>query len=217
MEKSAPIRVMLVEDNEALRESQFHLIDSAEGYSCVAAFEDAESAVAVTQNVKPDVALVDIHFGSGKMDGIEATRRIKEIRPSTLIVIQTLFQDDEKVLKAIMAGADGYVVKGASNDMVLDIIRRVVSHDPPMTPGVATKVLKMLRQSQQARPRMLKGRIIPDDIRLTPIQERILEMLIQGKAYKIMADNLGMSIDALRYHVKEIYKQLRNNDDWPGM
>ena len=203
------IRVMLVEDNEDLRESQFHLINSSEGYVCVAAFKEAESAMAALNSIKPDVVLVDINLGEGRMDGIEATRQIKQQQPDSLIVIQTLFQDDDKVLNAIMAGADGYIVKGASNDTVLEIIDRVVHHDPPMTPGIALKVLKLLRQNSQAKPRLLKGQPIPPDIHLSPIRERILEMLIDGKPYKRIADKLNMSIDALRYHIKEIYKRLR--------
>ena len=210
MDTTTTIRVMLVEDHEDLRESQFHLINSSEGHVCVAAFETAESAVVALNSVKPDVVLMDINLGEGRMDGIEATRRIKQQRPDTLVVIQSLFQDDDKVLNAIRAGADGYIVKGASNDSVLEIIDRVVHHDPPMTPGVALQVLRLLRQNSAAKPRLLKGQPIPPDLQLSPIRERILEMLIDGKPYKLIADQLHMSIDAVRFHIKEIYKRLRS-------
>jgi DNA-binding NarL/FixJ family response regulator len=163
--------------------------------------------------VRPQVILMDIDLLPGKMNGIEAVQIIRARYPDMHVVMQTVFDDDEKILAAILAGANGYIVKSSPNDRVVDVIRAVLAGERPMSSGIAAKIYDLLRRPNEVGPRYLKGYRVRDGIKLSTVQHNILNLLIQGMPYKLIGDRLDISIDLLRYHVKEIYKKLRADNE----
>lgn len=217
MEKNPVRRVMLVEDNQELRESQAMLFNGTEGYVCVADCENAEEALYSLRTAKPDVVIMDIDLGEGQTKkGIELTAQIKAQHPDCLVVMQTISGENDPLLESIMAGADGYILKGASNAQLIDAINKAFEGDFPLSPGLASRIMKLFRENKlpsSPPTRILKGRVIPDNLQLTPIQERILNMMIEGKSRKEIAAALHMGEDALKWQIKEIYRKIREYGD----
>jgi len=214
MEKSPIRRVMLVEDNEQLRESQVALINETAGFICVADCGTAEEALQAQRTSKPDVVVMDIGLGDNKMTGIQVTEQIKRQNPSCLVVMQTISGDNDVILKAIMAGADGYILKGVPNFKLIDAINKVLEGDFPMSPGLAARVMKMFREMkprETGSKRMLSGKELPEDLILTPTQDRILNLKIEGKTRREIAATLHVKEDALKWQIKEIYRKVRNH------
>lgn len=199
----APIKVVLIEDNHSLRDGLTQLINGTEGFKCVGAFADASDILHNIKRTQPHVILMDIDLPS-KMNGIEATFHIKEAFPQIYVVIQTVFDDKTKIFQAIKAGASGYLLKNTSPIRLLEAIQDVVTGGSPMTPTVAYKALEMFRQADIATPHSP-----PSVSSLTERQKEILERIVKGKSYKLIAEELFISIDTVKFHVKNIYETLQ--------
>ena len=197
-----PIRVAIVEDNLYLREGLMQLINGTQGYKCVGIFADATDILHNIKRVEPHVVLMDIDLPS-KMDGVDATFQIKEAFPSIFIIIQTVFEDKSKIFQAIKAGASGYLLKNTPPAKLLEAIQDVVSGGSPMTPSIAYKALEMFRQANIPTPHDKKPPLVSQ---LTERQNEILESIMKGKSYKMIADELFISIDTVKFHVKNIYE-----------
>jgi DNA-binding NarL/FixJ family response regulator len=198
-----PIKVAIVEDNHYLREGLAQLINGTHGFTCVGAFADASDIVHHIKRSEPNVVLMDIDLPS-KMNGIEATFHIKEHFPDILIIIQTVFEDKTKIFHAIKAGASGYLLKNTPPSKLLEAIQDVVAGGSPMTPSIAYKTLEMFRNADVPMPDTA-----PSLAQLTERQRTILECIIKGKSYKTIAEELFITVDTVKFHVKNIYEILQ--------
>jgi DNA-binding NarL/FixJ family response regulator len=198
-----PIKVVIVEDNHYLREGLMQLINGTQGFKCVGAFPDATDIVHNIRRTDPQVILMDIDLPS-KMDGIEATFQLKELFPDIFIIIQTVFEDKSKIFQAIKVGASGYLLKNTPPAKLLEAIQDVMAGGSPMTPTIAYKALEMFRQSDMTAPFDT-----PSVSQLTERQNEILEGIVKGKSYRIIADELFITMDTVKFHVKNIYEILQ--------
>ncbi len=193
------IHVAIFEDNYLLRDSYYQLINGTPGFSCVGAYDNANDLVFKIKRSKPDVVLMDIDMRG--INGIEAVHILKKDFPKIHVVMQTVFEDDEKIFAAIQAGASGYILKKASPVKMLEAIEEVYNGGAPMTPVVAARALELFRKG--IKP-------LPDnkETKLNERQKEILECIVAGMSYKMIAEKLFISIDTVRYHVKNIYEIL---------
>lgn len=194
------IRVAIFEDNKHLRETFQLLLDTAEGYSCVGAWANCNELIKVLHANPCDIVLMDIEMPG--MNGIEATKIIKENFPDINILIQTVFFEDEYIFNAICAGASGYILKSTTPQGYLDAIKDVKTGGSPMTPGIARRVLELFKSN-------LQPQTTADEYNLTNQEKKVLQQLVQGKSYKLVAESLYVSVDTIKTHVRNIYAKLQ--------
>jgi len=192
------IRVTIFEDNNSLRQSLFQLINGSDGFKCVGAFEDCLTIMKNIEETKPDVVLMDIEMPG--ISGIEAVRMLREKYPDLKVLMQTIFEDNDKIFNSILAGASGYILKTTSPSRFLDFIKETYEGGAPMSPTVATKVLKMVA-SQSPSTSM-------NTFNLTQREKEILSCLVKGMSYKLISDTCFISIDTVRSHIRNIYDKL---------
>jgi DNA-binding NarL/FixJ family response regulator len=189
------IRVAIVEDNDDFREGLFHLLQGTEGFRCVGSYDSVEDAM--KKLTKADVVLMDI--GLPGKSGIEGARAVKQRYPETQVIMLTVFDDDKNIFNAIVAGANGYILKKTSPAKLLLAIEDAAAGGMPMTPMVARQVVEMF-----------KKRIPPEkeDHSLTPRESEILGLLVDGMNYNMVAEKLFISLDTVRNHIRHIYEKL---------
>jgi DNA-binding NarL/FixJ family response regulator len=192
------IKVAIFEDNKTLRESLQQLINNTEDMVCTGAFPDANHLVRSMQTANPDVVMMDIQMPG--ISGIEAVQVIKEKFPQVNIMMQTVFEDNDKIFAAICAGASGYMLKKTTPQRMLDSIRETGLGGAPMTPLVAAKVLQMFRSQSSNKTN--------EFIDLSAREKEILALLVKGKSYKAVASACFISIDTVSTHVRHIYEKL---------
>ena len=192
------IKVVIFEDNENLRMSLFHLINGSAGFQCVGAFEDCTNLVQNIKDTSPDIVLMDI--GLPGISGIEALRIIKQHFPDLKVLMQTVYEENEKIFDSILAGASGYILKNTSPSRMLEAIREIYDGGAPMSPSIATKVLKMVVQPSTATK--------SDAFNLSDREKEILSCLVEGMSYKLIADQCFISMDTVRTHIRHIYEKL---------
>ena len=192
------IKVAIFEDNDALRNSLVMLVDSASGMLCTGAFAHANKLLQNIELAMPDVVLMDINMPG--LSGIEAVQVIKEKFASVQILMQTVFEDNDKIFAAICAGASGYLLKKTPAKKIIEAIREASVGGAPMTPSVAVKVLSMFRL-QSITPKK-------EFINLSEREKEILALLVKGKSYKTIATECFISIDTVGTHVRHVYEKL---------
>lgn len=192
------INVALFEDNKKLRDSLEQLINSAEGMTCTGAFADASKLDHKMQQSRPNVVMMDINMPG--ISGIEAVGIIKEKYPEVHILMQTVFDDNDKIFAAICAGASGYILKKTTPQKIIDAIVETSLGGAPMTSSVAVKVLQMFR----SQVRVEKSEFID----LSEREKEILGLLVKGNSYKAIAAACFISIDTVSTHVRHIYEKL---------
>lgn len=193
------IKVALFEDNPLLRDSLFQLINGSEGFICTGAFGDCSDLIHKINSANPDVILMDIDLPG--MNGIEAVRKINQTHPKIMIIMQTVFNDNERIFQSITAGASGYLLKNTSPARILESIHEAATGGAPMTPSVAHKILEVFRGKKSALPDN-------EQAQLNERQKEILDCIFNGMSYKLIAEKLFISVDTVRYHVKNIYEIL---------
>lgn len=192
-----PIRVLLYEDNDPLRQAFAVLIGGTPGYELAGAFMHADEVVSQVDTLKPDVVLMDLDMpGHG---GIWATRQIHQHALGIEVLILTVFDDDNNVFKALCAGANGYFLKDTPPADILAGIRQVYEGGAPMTPSIARKTLQFLPRTTSSNDKISL---------LTDRERQILEWLAKGHSYKMVATECAISIDTVRTHIKRIYEKL---------
>lgn len=193
------IKVALFEDNALLCDSLFQLINGSEGFICTGAFPDCSDLIRKVESADPDVILMDIDLPG--MNGIEAVGKINQTHPEIMIIMQTVFNDNERIFQSITAGASGYLLKNTSPARILESIREAATGGAPMTPSIAHKILEVFRSRKPALP-------AKEQSQLNDRQKEILECIFNGMSYKLIAEKLFISVDTVRYHVKNIYEIL---------
>ncbi len=192
------IRVAIVEDREEIRFGLTRLIGGAEGFECSGSFRTMEEALEELPKDLPDVVLNDI--GLPKMNGIEGIKILKEKYPNLLIIILSVYDDDDRIIDGICAGASGYLLKSTPMSQILECLREVMNGGAPMSPEIAQRVMELFRQSPP--PKQV-------DYDLTPHETRILKMLVDGHNYKTAAAELNLSVNTISFHIKHIYEKLQ--------
>ena len=202
------LRVAVVEDDPHYRGSLETLLGFEPGFQLASSYAEAASLLEdfgdlpLTAPLPWDLVLMDIDLPG--MSGIEATRSVKRRRPDAVVVMLTAFEDPEKILAAIRAGADGYLLKRAGVAEVIDQLRSVADGGSPMTPGIARSVLELVRGGH---PKDATSR--GDALELSERERDVLRALVRGLAYKQVAAELALSIDTVRTYIRRIYMKLQ--------
>ena len=193
------LRVIIFEDNRNLREGLFQLIEGSEGFTCSGAFANCLNIVKNIEETSPDVILMDIEMPG--ITGIEAVKLAKEKFPEVKILMETIFDDNDKIFNSICNGAEGYILKNTPPVQILSAIKEIYEGGAPMTPSIASKVLKMFKNKPAENT--------SEEFNLTEREKEILKWLIEGMSYKRIADTCFISIDTVSGHIKNIYKKLQ--------
>ena len=195
-----PVEVLIYEDNKDMRDGLAQLISRTEGLKLSGVFTDCMAVEAQVKKLQPDVVLMDIDLPG--ISGIQAVQLIRHFDMDVQILILTVFDTNEKVFDALCAGASGYLLKKTAPSTIAEAIKDVHSGGSPMTPEIAKKVLSHF----SAQP--LKSK---DNYRLTEREKDILFCLTQGYSYKMISTQLQISIDTVRFYIKQIYLKLQVN------
>lgn len=195
------LRIAIFDDNKNIRESITLLLKTVPGFEVVGSFSHVLDCVEDVKDSKPDIVLMDIEMPG--MTGIEAVKSIKKEFPHIQVLMQTVFEDDDRVFDSICAGASGYILKNYLNTKLIEAIMELQYGGSPMSPSVARKVLNKMQQiPQHVRPEE------SPDYQLTPREKEVLTCLVNGQSYKMIAADLHISYETVRSHVKKIYEKL---------
>jgi len=192
-----PIKVAIFEDNDDLRESLFYLVNGTQGFECVGAFPNCDRLIENLRSNLPDVVLMDI--GMPGISGIEGVHILKSHYPQAQVIMQTVYEDDQKIFESILAGASGYLLKKTSPAKILDAISEVYHGGAPMTSNIARRVLAMFHEPSTFRSSRYA---------LSDRERDVLNGLVKGMSYKMIAGQYFISIDTVRSHIKSIYDKL---------
>ena len=192
-----PICVAIIEDDRATREGLGMLISGTPGYQCVGTFRSVEDALRRADGEKPDVLLLDIHLPG--MLGSDGVGLLQEKYSSVEIIMLTVYAEEDKVFESICNGACGYLLKETPPARLLEAIKEAHSGGSPMSPEIARKVVTLFRKT--GPPEKL-------DEHLTPQEVRLLKLLVEGYSYRGAADQLNISINTIRDHIRSIYEKL---------
>ena len=198
------IKIAIAEDNSFLVKTLISKLSFFENIVVKFASENGNDLIKyLEKDHNIDVILMDIQMP--EMNGIEATRIIKQKYPQIKIMMQTIYDDEDSVLKAIKAGANGYILKETNPQELYDSINELLQGGAPMTPSIASKALKMLRSNNFELPNKESETI---NLNLSKRQKEILEQLSKGLNYNQIADNLFISPNTVRKHIENIYAKL---------
>jgi DNA-binding NarL/FixJ family response regulator len=189
-------RIVVYDDSKLRRESLEALLSFSLDLQHVGGFENCNSVVEQLNELRPDLVLMDIEMPG--MDGITGVRLIKQHFPAVKIIIQTVFDDDDKVFAALQAGAEGYILKNASVQQITGAIDDVMKGGAGMSPSIALKVMRHFNKQS-----------IPNVYHLTSKETEVLKFLCQGLSYKMIADEMGISYFTVNNHVKKVYEKLQ--------
>ena len=191
------VQILVYDDSDVIRESLRTLLFEEPGFEVIAMLANAETVETDISQLKPDVVLMDIDMP--EVNGVEAVKRIRKLNPQLPIIMLTVFDDNENIFKAIYAGASGYILKRYVTVEIVAAIHNVLTGGAPMTGTVAKKVLQMLPVAISAEE---------ENQVLTVKEKDILQLLVNGYSYKMIASEINISIDTVRFHIKKIYDKL---------
>jgi len=194
------IKIVIYDDNASRRESLDLLLQSYNDFIVQGAFNDCSNVEQEINSLQPDIVLMDIEMPN--VDGISGVKIINRLFPNVKVIMQTVFEDDEKIFDALRFGASGYILKKTDPSKIIEAIREVMNGGSPMTPSIATRVLKFFRD---------KGAVDTQNFGLTTREMDILQHLVDGKSYKMISSDLNISYHTVNSHVKKIYDKLQVN------
>lgn len=194
------IKILIYEDNPQLREGLSMLISGSQGYEVLAAYKNCSNVVDEVEAWKPDVILMDIDMPG--VNGIEGLRLIRAINTEVKILMLTVFDDNKNVFESLKAGANGYILKKTQPAKLLEYISEAASGGAPMTASIAAQVLKMFSDIKDP---------VYADYNLSEREKQVLQLLVNGYSYKMIAADMHISIDTVRSHIKKIYEKLHVN------
>lgn len=188
------IKISIIEDNKHMREGWETILDFEPNLCVVATYSSCEDALKENQLGKSDVLLLDIELPG--MHGTEGVKVIKEKYEHLIVLMVTMHDENEKVFTALRNGAVGYLLKKTSPSELIDAITDAVNGGSPMSPNIARKVISSFQKKQEV------------EVQLTEIEEQILGELAAGLSYKAISNKIYLSVDGVRYHIRNIYQKL---------
>ncbi len=191
------VKIAIVEDNKTTREGLATIVGLSPDYKCVCVCETAEEALLQIPKHQPDVILMDIQLPN--MSGVECVALIKERLPAAQVIMVTVYEDPDRIFRALSAGASGYLLKRATPEQVLNAIRDVQSGGVPMSAEIARKVIAHFQTQATAAA---------DVEKLSPREREVLDLVVHGFSNKEIAERLSVSVEAIRWHLKHIYHKL---------
>lgn len=192
-------RVVIFDDNPQRRDGVKMLVDSMGGMECVGCFEDCRDVLNNIAATNPDVVLMDIDMPH--VNGIEGVLLIRKKYPDLKILMQTVFEDDDKVFAAVCAGADGYILKQTNPLTLISAITEVLEGGAPMTPTIARKVLQLFSKQNKSSEK--------STFDLSKRELEILQLLSKGYSYKMIGNECNISYSTVNSHVTSIYSKLK--------
>lgn len=192
------LRVVIIEDQREVREGLGALIRGTQGFVCAAGYSTMEEALTRIDRVQPDVVLTDL--GLPGMSGIEGIRILRARYPEMPILALTVYDDDDRVFDALCAGASGYLLKNTPPARLLESMREAADGGAPMSPEVARRVIHLFRAFRPPERATY---------RLTQQESELLKLLVEGHHYKTAADQMGISVNTVAFHLKNIYGKLQ--------
>ena len=195
------LRIAIFDDNKNIRDSLRLLLTTEAGFEVVGLFSHGLDCIEDVRECNPDVVLMDIQMPG--IDGIEIVRILKKEMPHIQIMMQTVFEDDERVFDSICSGASGYILKTHLNTRLIDAIKELQYGGSPMSPTIARKVMNKLQQiPQYIKPEQ------PHNYHLTLKEKEVLACVVEVLSHKMIADQLSISYQTVRSHIKKIYEKL---------
>lgn len=189
--------VIVVEDNDGLRRQLLQILESAPDIQCAGAFVSAEAALPKIFEQKPDVVLMDIKLPG--MSGIQCVAEIKKAIPNTHVIMVTVYEDSERIFRALKAGANGYLIKSSPPEQLLESIRDVYKGGAPMSSHIARKVVHHFH---------LLGPSVQESENLSPREQEVLDLLAMGFIYKEIGVKLNIGAETVRTYVKNICQKM---------
>jgi DNA-binding NarL/FixJ family response regulator len=194
-----PYRLLIFEDNIRLRQSLEMLLNDEANFHVAASYADCDKADRQVEKFNADLVVMDIDMPG--IGGVEGVKKIKNANPDVKVVMHTMFDDDNRIFDSICAGADGYLLKNTSPLQLVNALLEVMNGGVPMSPFVAQKVFQHFRLAKADA----------EQFNLTPREKEILELLVGGNSYKMIADKSNVSIDTVKKHLQNIYHKLHVN------
>lgn len=191
-------RILIYEDNNDLRTSLIGLLSREETFEIVGDFATCDNVIRHLEEYTPDVILMDIDLPG--MTGIEGVKQIRAVNTDILILMITVFDDNTSVYDALYAGANGYLLKKYISERLSRAIKDVIEGGAPMSPAIARLIVNNIKQ--KGVPKTI------EDYKLTPREIDVLVSLSKGNSYKMVADDLTISIETVRSHIKHVYDKL---------
>lgn len=188
------IKISIIEDNKHMREGWETILDFEPDLCVIATYSSCEDALKENQLGKSDVLLLDIELPG--MHGTEGVKVIKEKYEHLIVLMVTMHDENEKVFTALRNGAVGYLLKKTSPSELIEAINDAVNGGSPMSPNIARKVISSFQKKQEI------------EVELTETEEQILGELAAGLSYKAISNKIYLSVDGVRYHIRNIYQKL---------
>jgi DNA-binding NarL/FixJ family response regulator len=198
MTETRTIKIAIIEDLYEIREGLARLINATPGFRCTGVYASVEEALEKVPSNLPDLVLSDI--GLPGMDGIKGITILKERYPELLILMLTVYDDNERIFDALCAGACGYLLKKTPWEKVVEALKEAVDGGSPMSPEVARRVISLFREIKPPKEAAYE---------LTPHEVRLLRMLVEGHSYKTAAAELHVSVNTIKFHLRHIYDKLQ--------
>jgi len=198
MTETRTIKIAIVEDLREIREGLARLINTTPGFRCTGVYASMEDALEKIPHNLPDLVLSDI--GLPGIDGISGIRILKERYRELLIIMLTVYDDNERIFDALCAGASGYLLKKTPWEKLAEALKEAVEGGSPMSPEVARRVISLFREIKPPKEAAYE---------LTPHEVRLLRMLVEGHSYKTAAAELHVSVNTIKFHLRHIYEKLQ--------
>jgi DNA-binding NarL/FixJ family response regulator len=202
LKKNEILRLIIFDDNINVRESIELLLSTTENMRLIASFDSCQNIIQQIENINPDVVLMDIDMPF--LNGVEAVKLLRAKFIDLPVLMLTGFEDDEKVFDSLCAGANGYILKNANMDLLINYIDEVYKGGVPMTPVIARKVLTQFTKLQPTK-------FENEEYNLSNREKDVLLLLTKGKSYKMIASDLNVSYETVHSHIRKIYQKLQVN------
>jgi len=194
------LNVIIFEDNTHLRDSLSILVGTSGQFECAGAYPDTRDLLKNIGKNIPDLIIMDIEMPG--MNGIEATRIIKQQYPQVRILILTVFDDDDKIFQSLCAGGSGYLLKSSTPEQILQGMKDVHHSGASLSPAVAERMVRFFQNNIS---------FDKPDYSLTAKERELLHHMVDGKSYKMIGDAMKISLETVKYHIKNIYRKLHVN------
>lgn len=194
-----PYKLIIFEDNARLRQSLELLLNDERTFRVMGSYPDCRNAVKKIEDTGAELAVMDIDMPG--LTGVEGVKQIKAVYPEVKVVMHTVFDDDTRIFDSLCNGADGYLLKNTPPMQLAQSLDEVMKGGAPMSPFVAQKVFQFFRQKTE----------LNEEYNLTKREKEVLELLVKGNSYKMIANNCGVSIDTVKRHLQNIYHKLHVN------